>query len=198
MTPLRYAELLKSYGDAADSDDSTCSILPNIPCHFNDEEGKKELQTTRSARALATSPKSIENELVHDNSQGGWSDIEILAYFIGDCKSPDELLLDEQRQKRREKKDKQRHSNVRHRQRKQVQKRDLKLIVEDLEEKLQVLQDISHTRLYIHGPNQWEELMKAEKQKREKAEEEFQMLHYWIDAHDKLIQLYNKPNSPIG
>jgi hypothetical protein len=200
MMPFRRAQGINNHGDAVDSEGSTCSILPNISCHYNDfneEDSKIEWHVARSASTVATSHKSIEDDQMHRNSEGSWSDIKILQYLINECRSPEELLVDEQRQKMREKNEKQRHNNIRHRQRKQLQKRHLKLIVKDLETKLQMLQDTSYMRLYIHRPNQWEELMKAEKQKRERAEEEFQMLHNWIDAHDKLIQLYHRPNNSI-
>ncbi len=200
MMPLRRTLGINYHGDAAESECSPYSILPNITFQnsdINEEDAKQECRVTRSASTLATSHKSIEDDQWHRNSEGSWSDIKILQYLINECRSPEELLVDEQRQKRREKNEKQRHNNIRHRQRKQLQKRHLKLIVKDLETKLQMLQDTSYMRLYIHRPNQWEELMKAEKQKRERAEEEFQMLHNWIDAHDKLIQLYHRPNNSI-
>ncbi len=73
----------------------------------------------------------------------------------------------------------------------------MKKTVVNLEKKLQMLKETARMRLYIHGPNQWEELMKVEKKKRENAEEEFELLQNSIDAHDKLLQLYYKSKNSL-
>lgn len=126
-----------------------------------------------------------------------WPDVKILQFFINEFKAPEGPLSDEQLRKTNEKTNKQRLNKIRYRHRKQLENEHLKKTVVNLEKKLQMLKETARMRLYIHGPNQWEELMKVEKKKRENAEEEFELLQNSIDAHDKLLQLYYKSKNSL-
>jgi hypothetical protein len=147
----------------------------------------------RSAAAVATPEDKQDN----CNLGVTWPDVKILQFFINEFKAPEGPLSDEQLRKTNEKTNKQRLNKIRYRHRKQLENEHLKKTVVNLEKKLQMLKETARMRLYIHGPNQWEELMKVEKKKRENAEEEFELLQNSIDAHDKLLQLYYKSKNSL-
>jgi hypothetical protein len=194
--PLRCG-LGYTYGSnrAAISGGGNPLTLAAILCH-NNEMKKDEEREVRSANSTpGTAATTNEDELGNNGSEGSSTDGKIIQFFINDIITNEEPSPDEQL---REKKNKHRLHNIRHRQRKQLEVKNLRKTVEDLEKQLKMLQKTTHMRLYIDGPNQWEELMKAEKQKREEAEEEFDLLQTTVDGYEKLLQHYCKAKNSMA